>query len=74
METATPTPTAAAAPRALAGHEPEAERRVWQREFEPNLTGTAVGYRPAGHDYAGGQRHRAPGDYEAWSPDADPPR
>ncbi len=51
---------------------PEAERRVWQREFVPNLTGTAVSYRPPGHDYAGGHRPRAPGDYEAWSPDSDP--
>ncbi len=51
---------------------PETERRVWQREFEPNLTGTPVSYRPAGHDYAGGHRTRAPGDYEAWSPDSDP--
>ena len=51
---------------------PETGRRAWQREFQPNLTGTPVSYRPPGHDYAGGQRPRAPGDYEAWSPDADP--
>jgi NADH:ubiquinone oxidoreductase subunit len=50
---------------------PTAGRRVWQREFEPNLTGTPVSYRPPGHDYAGGIRPRAPGDYEAWSPDGD---
>ena len=50
---------------------PDTGRRVWQREFEPNLTGTAVGYRPPGHDYSGGQRPRAPGDYEAWTPDGE---
>ena len=50
---------------------PDTGRRVWQREFEPNLTGTPVSYRPPGHDYAGGIRPRAPGDYEAWSPDGD---
>ena len=47
---------------------PDTGRRVWQREFQPNLTGTAVGYRPPGHDYSGGHRPRAPGDYEAWTP------
>ena len=25
---------------------------------------------PAGHDYQGGQRARATGDYEAWTPDS----
>lgn len=48
---------------------PETARRVWQKPYEPNLTGTPVSYRPPGHDYSGGRRPRAPGDYEAWSPE-----
>ncbi|EHM02897.1 putative NADH dehydrogenase [Acetobacteraceae bacterium AT-5844] len=40
----------------------------WQQEHQPNLTGTARAYRPSGHDYAGGQRQVASGDYEAWTP------
>jgi len=47
---------------------PESARRPWQKPHEPNLTGTALGYRPPGHDYQGGQRAAATGDYEAWSP------
>jgi NADH:ubiquinone oxidoreductase subunit len=45
-------------------------RRPWQKSHLPNLTGTAVSYRPVGHDYQGGQRARATGDYEAWTPGA----
>ena len=47
---------------------PETVRKSWQKPFEPNLTGTGASYRPTGHDYSGGKRVRAPGDYEAWSP------
>jgi NADH:ubiquinone oxidoreductase subunit len=43
--------------------------RPWIKPHEPNLTGTAEGYRPPGHDYEGGHRAAATGDYEAWSPD-----
>jgi NADH:ubiquinone oxidoreductase subunit len=43
-------------------------RRPWQKPHEPNLTGTPLGYRPAGHDYSGGVRAPATGDYEAWTP------
>jgi NADH:ubiquinone oxidoreductase subunit len=46
----------------------DATRRPWQKPFEPNLTGTPAGYRPPGHDYEGGKRARASGDYEAWTP------
>ena len=46
----------------------ETRRYPWQREHRPNLTGTAESYRPAGHDYAGGVRPPAGGDYEAWTP------
>ena len=47
---------------------PVEARRAWVKPHRPNLTGTAASYRPAGHDYEGGQRARASGDYEAWSP------
>ncbi len=44
--------------------------RVWETEFTPNATGTLGAYRPAGALERGGNRARATGDYEAWSPDA----
>lgn len=47
---------------------PEGKRLPWQKEHRPNLTGTPGAYRPAGHDYAGGQRAVTAGDYEAWTP------
>ncbi len=47
----------------------EAPRQPWQKPHLPNRTGTALAYRPAGHDYKGGHRAAATGDYEAWSPD-----
>lgn len=47
---------------------PEQGHRPWQKPHLANLTGTADSYRPAGHDYQGGQRARATGDYEAWTP------
>ncbi len=47
---------------------PETVRRAWQKPHEPNLTGTPAGYRPPGSDYLGGNRPRASGDYEAWTP------
>jgi NADH:ubiquinone oxidoreductase subunit len=42
----------------------------WLKPHLPNLTGTPLGYRPPGHDYQGGHRAAATGDYEAWTPDA----
>jgi NADH:ubiquinone oxidoreductase subunit len=42
--------------------------RPWQKPHQANPTGTPAGYRPSGHDYAGGQRAPATGDYEAWTP------
>jgi NADH:ubiquinone oxidoreductase subunit len=47
----------------------EKNRRPWQKPHLPNLTGTALAYRPPGHDYQGGHRAPATGDYEAWTPD-----
>ena len=43
-------------------------RRAWELDHQPNLTGSAASYRPAGHDYAGGKRAAASGDYESWTP------
>jgi NADH:ubiquinone oxidoreductase subunit len=42
--------------------------RPWIKPHLPNATGTSAGYRPPGHDYQGGQRAAATGDYEAWTP------
>jgi NADH:ubiquinone oxidoreductase subunit len=44
--------------------------RIWEKDFEPNLTGTPGAYRPSGALEAGGRRQMATGDYEAWTPDA----
>ncbi len=44
-------------------------RQEWEAEHYPNLTGTTEAYRPAGHPLKGGQRAKATGDYEAWSPE-----
>jgi NADH:ubiquinone oxidoreductase subunit len=43
-------------------------RKPWQKEHTPNLTGTNLAYQPPGHELQGGQRNRATGDYEAWTP------
>ena len=43
-------------------------RRPWQEEYEPNQTGTTAAYLPPGHTLMGGQRARATGDYEPWTP------
>ncbi len=48
---------------------PELGRKPWQKPHLANATGTPLSYRPAGHDYSGGTRARATGDYEAWTPD-----
>jgi NADH:ubiquinone oxidoreductase subunit len=42
--------------------------RPWLKPHLPNVTGTPLGYRPQGHDYQGGNRALATGDYEAWTP------
>jgi len=47
---------------------PDTGRKPWQKPHLPNLTGTPSSYRPAGHDYQGGNRVAASGDYEAWTP------
>jgi NADH:ubiquinone oxidoreductase subunit len=44
--------------------------KAWQKPAVPNLTGTALAYRPPGALEKGGERAAATGDYEAWTPDA----
>jgi len=46
----------------------ERARQPWQKPHLANATGTPLSYRPPGHDYQGGKRDRATGDYEAWTP------
>jgi NADH:ubiquinone oxidoreductase subunit len=43
--------------------------RPWIKEHLPNLTGTANAYRPRGHEFRGGRRAKATGDYEPWRPE-----
>ena len=45
-------------------------QRSWEKPAVPNMTGTALAYRPQGALEKGGNRASATGDYEAWSPDA----
>ena len=47
---------------------PIAARKHWQKPHQANQTGTANSYRPPGHDYRGGHRAPATGDYESWTP------
>ena len=44
-------------------------RRSFERPPEPNLTGTAKAYRPAGSMGRAGPRATATGDYTAWTPE-----
>jgi NADH:ubiquinone oxidoreductase subunit len=44
-------------------------RRPWEREHEPNLTGTLWAWRPRGSIARGGERSPTTGDYEPWIPD-----
>lgn len=42
--------------------------RIWEADYTPNATGTMQAYVPQGALERGGQRARAVGDYEAWTP------
>ena len=44
--------------------------KIWEVEYTPNATGTAQAYRPQGALERGGNRARATGDYDAWTPDS----
>ena len=43
--------------------------RDWEKDWVPNMTGTAAAYRPAGSVLTADKRPSATGDYEAWSPE-----
>ena len=42
--------------------------REWEQAHQPNHTGSALAYRPAGSTLAENERPPATGDYEAWTP------
>ena len=45
------------------------KRRSWEKDHEPNLTGTIWAWRPKGSLSRGGKRQAATGDYQPWTPD-----
>jgi NADH:ubiquinone oxidoreductase subunit len=45
------------------------KRRSWEKDHEPNLTGTIWAWRPKGSLSRGGKRQAAAGDYQPWTPD-----
>ena len=45
------------------------KRQVWEKDHQPNLTGTVHAWRPKGSIARGGERQKAVGDYEAWRPE-----
>lgn len=46
------------------------ERREWESDHTPNMTGTPYAVKPKGALSGDRQRQRSDSDYEAWSPDA----
>ena len=47
---------------------PETTQHPWQKEHQPNRSGTIETYRPPGHPFKTGQRSPTHGDYEPWIP------
>ena len=45
------------------------ERKAWEKDHLPNLTGTPMAWRPQGSLARSGERPAATGDYEAWTPE-----
>ncbi|MEM8987005.1 MAG: NADH:ubiquinone oxidoreductase subunit NDUFA12 [Pseudomonadota bacterium] len=45
------------------------KRQKFEQDHMPNMTGTPLAWRPKGSLARGGERVKATGDYEAWSPD-----
>ena len=43
--------------------------RPWQKQHQPNLTGSARAYRPRGSILTTERRPKVTGDYGAWTPD-----
>lgn len=48
---------------------PEKKQHQWQKQHQPNLTGTTGRYLPAGHISKSGKRASAAADYQAWKPE-----
>jgi NADH:ubiquinone oxidoreductase subunit len=49
---------------------PEARTKYpWEKEHQPNLSGTPLAYHPRGSVLRGGVRAPAAGDYEPWTPE-----
>ena len=44
------------------------KRRSWEKDHQPNLSGTVWAWRPKGSISRGGERAKASGDYEPWTP------
>lgn len=44
-------------------------RQAWEKDHLPNLSGTINAWRPKGSLARGGERQKATGDYEAWTPE-----
>lgn len=44
------------------------DRKAWEKDLEPNMTGTIDAYYPTGSLNEGGLRKKTTGDYEAWTP------
>jgi NADH:ubiquinone oxidoreductase subunit len=53
----------------VAPSEEDYQPRVWEKPHQPNLTGSALAYRPDGSLLNKGERPRVTGDYDAWSPE-----
>ncbi|HEX3864702.1 MAG TPA: NADH:ubiquinone oxidoreductase subunit NDUFA12 [Stellaceae bacterium] len=45
------------------------QRYAWEKDHQPNLTGTPLAYHPQGSVLRGGHRAASTGDYEPWSPE-----
>ncbi len=45
------------------------KRQAWEKDHQPNLTGTVHAWRPKGSIARGGERQKAAADYEAWRPE-----
>ncbi|MET0546836.1 MAG: NADH:ubiquinone oxidoreductase subunit NDUFA12 [Caulobacterales bacterium] len=45
--------------------------RAWEKPHQPNLTGTALAYKPKGSLSRQSARPKVAGDYEAWRPEGD---
>ena len=44
------------------------KRQIWEKDHQPNLTGTVRAYRPKGSLARDGERAAAASDYESWTP------